>query len=317
METIIKDELFKNIESFVNELELSFDYIDKSVFENIHKYISEIKTDDNAFKSFSKYTFDHLKDFEKDISFALFSKQKVKSDRLNFLDQVHLLGDTQEKCLLHLSDFSKENKNTKKSLLKYLYNFYMTTFFIQLEDTTKLTDELHTFVNNIQEKLKESESVVVNVPSSSSSSSRPRHRRNAAIGGMPVGGNMGIPFLPGGLPAGLNLGGMENVMSSLLGNKDILNLATEISEQMKTERINPMSMLSGLMTGQIDPKLENLMGKIQQNVETKMQSGEINKEQFEEQAKNIIETVHNTDLNAMGIPGLNDAMEKLMKENKK
>lgn len=310
MEVIIKDELFKNIDSFVNELELSFEYIDKSVFDNINKYILELKKNQDTFSTFVQYTFNHLKDFEKDISFILFSKQKSKSNRLDFLNQIHLFGDNKDSCLLHLESFDKENKNTKKSLLKYLYNFYMTTFFIQLDDSTKLTDELNAFINNIQEKLKESElDIAVNVPNQ-----KQRHRRNAIL---PTTSTNLPPKFPINLPSNFptNLCGMENIMSSLLGNKDILNLATEISEQMRSDKINPMSMLSGLMTGKIDNRLENLMGKIQKNVETKIETGEINKEQFENQAKNILETVHGVDLSNIGIPGLNEAMGKLMKEN--
>ena len=41
----------------------------------------------------------------------------------------------------------------------------------------------------------------------------------------------------------------------------------------------------------MDPRLNNLMTQIQEKVETKMQSGEIDKTLFEEQAKELFDNV--------------------------
>jgi hypothetical protein len=107
-------------------------------------------------------------------------------------------------------------------------------------------------------------------------------------------------------------GGMGDMMSSILGNKEILNIANEISQQMKDENINPMMMISSLMSGKPNNQIEKLVGRIQQNVENKISNGEINKEHFEEQAKSIFESVNKTNLD--GIPGLSGMLGNLMKE---
>jgi hypothetical protein len=305
----IKEELFKNINSFVNEIELSFDYLDNTIISRINKYVGNLKTNQVDFDRFAGYTYEHLKPFEQDICFVLFGKQKVKTDRYNFINDISLFGDSKENCLLNLSVFKEENKNTKKSFLKYIYNIYMSSFFITINksgtpDETQLTDELNSYVSKVQQELKDltaanelKEKTAVDVPRRNASSSRP----NAPIPNM---SNMR------GMPAGL-----ESMMSSLLGNKDILNIATEISEQMKSEQINPMSMLSGLMSGKMDPRLNSLVSRVQENVENKINTGEINKEQFEEQAKSIIQNVHNTDLD-LGLHGLNSVMSNLMNDMK-
>lgn len=297
----IREELFKNLVSFLNEIEISFDYIDSDTILKIKNYISEIEENDESFMNFIKFTYNHLHTFEKDFSFILFSNQKFKKEKLNFLNDILLYGDSNDNCLLKFKIFENENKNTKRSFVKYIYNIYLTTYFInnQHSDENILTEELNNFISNI---IKES-----TPPDNTNSGkgtpiekSKRKHRRVNAID------------LNNNLPNGLS--GMEQMMNSLMGNKDILNIATDISNQMKNENINPMSMLTGLMTGKMDKNLEKLVDRIQEKVETKINTGEINKEVFEEQAKNIINTVNNVDFKDLGIPSLNMAMNNLMKE---
>lgn len=313
MESAITKELFVNINSFINEIDLSFDYID---ITNITKYV---KTLDNLkeLEKFIYFTYIHLKPYEKELSYVLLTKQKYKSEKMDFLNNILLFGDKTDNCLLEFKLFNYESKNTKKGFVKYLYNIYLSCFFLHVHSnkqlsSTELTDELNTFVSKIQQDVKEKDLTF--------------KRRNAAIGGMSVGGNIPIPSMPISptMPdfasLGLGAGGsLEGIMSSLMGNKDILNIASQISEQMKNEKINPMSMLSGLMSGKMDSRLSGLVDKIQENVENKFTTGEINKQEFEEQAKNIIKnvTTKTSDNNIPGLSNIINAMNSMnsMNEN--
>jgi cob(I)alamin adenosyltransferase len=298
----IKQNLFNNVASFVNELELSFDYIDAELISKINKYIEDIKNKPERFGKFAKFTRNHLGLFEKQICFILFGKQKVRTEQYEFVNSILLFGDDKDNCLLNLSLFDKENKNTKKGFLKYVYNIYMSCLFLS-STKENLTEELNLYLEKVQKEIEEASqaNAAAVVPTNKQKQKKRETVPSMAsmMTGMMGGG--------GGMPAGL-----ENIMSNLMGNKDILNIATEISEQMKSEKINPMSMLSGLMSGKMDPRLTNLVSKVQENVESKITSGEINKEQFEEQAKNIIQTVNSSDID-MGVPGM---LSHLMKDIK-
>lgn len=305
----IKQNLFNNMTSFVNELELSFDYLDAALISHINKYIEDIKGNPEKFDKFVSFTRNHLGAIEKDICFILFGKQKTRTVQYDFVNSIVLFGDDNSSCLLNLSLFKDENKNTKKGFLKYIYNIYMSTLFLSNTEGN-ISDELHSYTKKVQTEIEEARKA--NSNANNGVQNKKKHKTRVAqqqntmpsmaglLNGMMSGGT-------GNMPAGL-----ENMMSSLLGNKDILNIATEISEQMKTEQINPMSMLSGLMSGKMDSRLTNLVTKVQENVESKITSGEINKEQFEEQAKSIIQTVNRSDID-MGVPGM---LSHLMKDIK-
>ena len=166
----------------------------------------------------------------------------------------------------------------------------------KLSTEENLTDELKLYLEQVRSEKSLGAAVV---PTKDKPKDKPKYKNQGNFMASMGGG--------GGMPAGF-----ENIMSNLMGNKDILNIATEISDQMKNEQINPMAMLSGLMSGKMDPSLTNLVSKVQESVENKISSGEINKQQFEEQAKNIIQTVNSSDLD-MGVPGM---LGQLMKDIK-
>ena len=302
----IKQELFKNITSFVSEIELCFDYVDTC---KINKYIENIKKSPERFDKFVSSTCVHLKFFEKDICFVLFGKQKVKSEQYDFVNNICLFGDNEESCLLSLSVFKDENKNTKKSFLKYVYNIYMSSLFIATPDETQLTEELRAYVDKVSKEIAQATQATQATQAAQNQAAQPKR---SAIHSVPDGVPAGMPSMAsmmgmmGGMMGGGGAGmpaGLESMMSSILGNKDILNIATEISEQMKNEQMNPMAMISDLMSGKPDSRLNNLVSRVQENVESKISSGEINKELFEEQAKSIIQTVHNSDVD-LGVPGM-------------
>lgn len=344
----IRNELFKNIENFTNEIDLLFDYIPKETVQKINLYIKDIKKSDDKLNNFLDISYDRLKEFEVDMSCVLFSKQKIKTQRLNFMNEMRLypLG---EEFLLNLDVFNSENKNTKKSLLKYVYNIYMTCSFLR-RDSKDPSESLNEFVLNIEREVQEARARedALNAPKIEDENENenenedeqknkeviPRHNnsRKKYKNTMPPTMPRTMPHMPvdiasnlqsllssgfsGGLPSGGSLpGGMDKMMSSLFNNNEIMGLATDIAEQMKTQQINPMSVLTEMMSGNMNNLSENsqfgkLMGDIQQKVESKINSGQINKELFEQEAKNVLENVNKENND---IPGLSDIMANMMK----
>jgi hypothetical protein len=319
MENMIKTELFKNTERFIDEISLSFDYIEKQTIDNIKKYIEQIRGDPDLFKTFVKNTLLHLKGFESEMSFVLFSKQKVRSNSYSFLSNIKLFGDD----LLNFNVFDNENKNTKKSLIKYIYNIYMSCSFLNVvcdDVTAELSNELNNFISRIEKEVQEEAQKVEKavVASSSKPKRAPQVQRNPQpnLGNIGNMGNLNALAGMSGMP------GMGNLFSNLMGNKEIFNIASDIAKNMNTQNINPMSMLSSLMSGNIEnTPLQGLVEQIQEQVEAKINNGEINKEELEAQAQNIMESVQSADLSAIPglseIPGVNDILKQMGKQGKK
>jgi hypothetical protein len=326
MEELIKKELFKNVESFLNELDLTMEYLDSQIIPSIRNYMKTIDSDKEEYTKFLEYTTQHLGTHESKISAILFSNKKVKSDYYNFLNGITLFSN-----ILNFRVFENESKNTKKGLIKYVYSIYMSSILlhqIQSQETSQetsqegnqdeadvLSHKLAEFVDKIQKEaetaLKE-EDIKVSKPSSSSK----HKRRNAVSYGH---SDLNHPDILSNLGNLANLGGgggdLSNIMESLLGNKEILNIATDISQKMHSQQLNPMSMLSSLMSGDIENSpLQSLVEEIQQKVEDKINSGEINKDSLEDQAKNIMGTISNNSGALNSMPGMSSLINNMMKE---
>ena len=310
---LIIDELWKNINSFVNEIDLTMDYLPQNIIKDINNYLENIKNNQESdeFKNFIKNTYEELHKIEVQLSGALFSKKKIHSSYYNFLNDITLFNR-----LLSFKLFENESKNTKKAFVEYLYNIYLSTMFINSSsenlDLNKLSIQLQTFIDKLQ---KEAENVINDNEEEQlkekelSKLSRQSKRRNAISeqGSLPDFSN-----LPG-LNSFNGMPGMQNIMSSILGNQQILSIASDISHQMQNDpTMNPMTMLSGLMSGNIENSpLQDLILNIQQKVEMKINNGEIKKEELEEQAQKVMD---NIDPNLFSP----EHMENLMKDlNKK
>lgn len=316
MEELIKKELFKNVDSFLNELELTMEYLDPQVLPSIRKYMEKIDTDEEEFNKFLEYTTQHLGSFEAKISAILFSNKKIKSDFYNFLNDVTLFSN-----ILNFRVFENESKNTKKGLIKYLYSIYMSSVFLnQTKDKTNETDDLQNklseFVSKIQNEA-ETALKAEDIKQTKSGSSSSKHRRKNAISI----GHSNVhpdPSILASLSGMGGMGGMGDIMESILGNKEILNIATDISHKMQSQQINPMSMLSSLMTGNIEnTPLQGLVEEIQQKVEDKINTGEIDKSKLEDQAKNIMGTISSNPSALNSMPGMSDLINNMVKDMEK
>ena len=82
---------------------------------------------------------------------------------------------------------------------------------------------------------------------------------------------------------------IEDPLQMLLGNKEIMNMANDIQAQISRENIDPMSMLTSLMSGgDGGDAFKSIVENVTKNVDSKLNSGELNKDNLEQQAKNVI-----------------------------
>jgi hypothetical protein len=318
---LIKLELFKTVEKFVNEIDLTMEHLDKHTIPNIKDFMEKINKDTLLFKEFVEYTSTHLKTYQDKISVILFSNKKVKSSYYNFLNEIVLFNNK-----LSFNVFENESKNTKKDLIKYLYSIYMSCVFLQGEtpNESELNERLKQFVDNIQNEAKTVKDEDIKQPKN-------KQRRNALIvddkmkdilshklqntqsnslsdisgmlSGMDMSSMSSMLAGMGDMGGVGGMGDMGNIMESILGNKEILNIASDISQKMQTQQMDPMSMLTSLMSGDIaNSPLQSLVEEIQQKVETKINNGEIDKENLENQAKSIMGSISSNPaaLNSMG-----------------
>ena len=117
----IEDELKNLLSRFINEIDLSFDYVDKSVIDRLRKMLRKMDNEEE-YNRFTNDTLIKLREYEKNISYIMMSKRKLRSVDYDFLNNLVLFND-----LLDFKIFKDENKNTKRTICTYLYNIYMTT----------------------------------------------------------------------------------------------------------------------------------------------------------------------------------------------
>lgn len=157
-----------------------------------------------------------LLSFKNDILAIINHKGKPKSKQFNFLKNLELFK-------LNFRFCCNENKNTKKTIVRYLSNLLT---ILELTNSNSLNDET---INNL--------------------------------------------FKDFGLPNGIN--GVEK----LLKNDSIMNLAEKVSKDIQSQNINPMDLMSGLMSGKnilSNKKIANLVNNLSKEIETKVESGELN-----------------------------------------
>jgi hypothetical protein len=289
----LEKELIDTLNCFINELELVFDYVNN--LQDIRKFIELLNGNTERLQKFIKDSLDSLKDNEEKIYNIISSKKKIKSSEFDFLDNIILFDN-----LLNFSVFKDENKNTKKSIVRYIYTIYTSCFILNfgLVSNTKnggviKEDDLLSFVSNLTNKLKikEEESQVSTI----------EHSRGTVRDGGGIKTNsiniqrsdldfskVGSQLLSGGLG---DLNGLGNIFQSLMTNNEIMNIATDLSKDIKEENIDPMTLLSSIMSGKPNDKLNKLVSNITNKIETKISNGEIDKDALEQQAQSIMNSV--------------------------
>jgi hypothetical protein len=283
---LVEKELLKTLGQFFNEIDLVFDNVDKNVVEKLHEFLSSLENIDNM-KSFVKDTVPNLKQYEEKISYIMTSKQKIKSSDYDFLNEIKLFND-----MLDFSVFASENKGTKKSIVKYLYNIYMSVFILSFGiasdgNIDSFTQQISQFMNGIQERMLEEQK------EQQRQQERKVQREQTRVSQVRTSqvsqGTQGT-----GTQSSQGMAGMGNLLDSLMSNGDIMSLATDLSKDIERENIDPMMLLSSLMSGRPDSRVQSLVSNITNKIETKINNGEIDKTQLEQQANTVLNSIQNS-----------------------
>jgi hypothetical protein len=248
-----KDELKKSLKTFLNEMTLSFDeLLGKIVCSNLDK-IKKKLDDSTYFDGLAKDTFETLNKHKDSIQ-TIVSKGKVKTSEYDFLNDISLFSGA-----LDMKVFASENKNTKKMLVKYLHTFYTACFMLTLQVNLDL--------DNLQELFEKTFAIPqVQVP-------QQRVRRSRKSPSQDTG--------------------LDGLMSSLMGNDGVMEIASSISSRLQSDKIDPMSLLSSIMSGGGlgDSNITSLITDISQQIESKIDSGELDASALESQAKQLMSSV--------------------------
>jgi len=269
---MVEGELIKTLTKFINEIDLVFDYVNKDIVKKLEKFLNSLSNPNNM-KKFVEETVPVLRDHEENIS-KMLNKKRARTSEFDFLNDIVLFNG-----LLKFNVFKDENKNTKQSLIKYLHTIYMSVFILHFGmssggDIDSLTQHLSGFVKGIQDRMLDEQvknkgtsknNKIVRQPQSSQSNNLP-----------PVGQNFG------------------NLMESLMQNNEIMNLATDLSRDIESQKLDPMMLLSSLMSGKPNDTVQNLVSNITNKIESKINNGEIDKSLLEQQAQSIMSSVQNS-----------------------
>ena len=232
-----------------------------------------MNNNDIKFKKFYSELHDILKIYHDDGKLNL--SEKVRSKDIEFLSEISLLG-------INFNMFKDENKNTKKTIVNYLYEFYMICNFLTYsgDGNMKLTKELFDDIQKMVNGLSTQVSVVENKRNGEQSMHQHQHQQQ-----QPLNTNL-LPDISSLLP------GMDSTFMNLMQNKDIMNIATELSSEIRSQDIDPMSIMSSLMSGNLnDGKIGDLINSISSKLTQKIDSGEIDKNMLETHASSFMNTL--------------------------
>ena len=287
LKTSIKTELIAVLTQMTNEFDLVFDYIPKDNISKLRSLIAQLEsyaptqtsttqTEPQPIENILKQCHEKLQPFEQQIFQVVNCDRKIKTDDLLFLNNIQLFDG-----VLDFGLFKDESKNTKRSVVKYLHSIYMSSCFFSIDlgdhqSSETLTATLSAFVDTLQNKMNDADTTL---KTGRHTPTTPRR-----INRMPKNGHQDPTAVFNGL------------FSSILDNPDIMNMATDLSRDLQREQVDPMSLISGLMSGRPNPQLNRLVGNITSKIEQKLSSGEISQDALEAQATNIMNAVNESDL---------------------
>jgi hypothetical protein len=243
---LTQQRLVDTLLALVTEIDLSFDYVNKDLVNSLTTFI----TNSNV-ETLKEHILSVIGPREEELFQVTKAKRKIKSVDYLFLDELVLFDDS-----LHFSLFKNENKNTKKTLSKYIESIYVLCKVLNGDQELPL-DELQD----------SSSQVVVQQPLVKKQQQQQQVDQQ-----------------------------LDGFLSSLVGNSDIMNIATEISADLQKEDFDPMSLLSSLLSGKPNDKLNSMVQNITEKIEHKINSGQVDKQSLEKQALNMLDAVGKSDL---------------------
>ena len=280
---LIKQEILSTLVSFITQLDLVFDYINNEYINKLRDFSTTLN-DDKTLLNFSDVTYNILKQYETNLSYIVMGKHKIKTSDYDFLNNIVLFNN-----ILEFSVFKDENKNTKKTIVSYLYNLYMSCFILNFgtkTDSEDFSQNLISFIQNLQKVSEE--------PSNSKNKKKKRQVNNSSNNNKTTNNNnlnlnsiMNLVNIPS------NLNGLDDVFKSLMSNNELMNIANDLSKDIQNENIDPLTLLSSMMSGKPNNQIQKLVNNVTKKIEHKINSGQIDKTLLESQAKDILNQFQN------------------------
>jgi hypothetical protein len=265
---LMKEMFINTVIQMVNELDIAFDYIPKDTINKLREYIDKLQENEAYLNSQFQEFYYILKEHDSTLSCLLAGNGKIKNNQLEFIHDLKIF-DSKLDC----SVFKNENKNTKKEIVKYLATLYMSSCFLQT-DLANISESLESFIKTMQKPKDE------NVRASKKGRKQQTETNKN------------------------NLGMFEH----LFANPDILNLANDLTKDLEAKKIEPMSLLTSILSGKPNDTLQELVTDISSKIETKINNGELDKTALEDQAKTMLDTFSSSNSN---IPMLDNVLKNL------
>ena len=116
----VKCDFVKAVTQIINEIDLCFEYIPLQTKTKLNEYSESIQNDESFRNEQMKLIWNTLQPYEKELYQVSYSKKKIKTMNLTFLDSIKMFNGKDNSPILDFSLFTLENKNTKVSLINYL-----------------------------------------------------------------------------------------------------------------------------------------------------------------------------------------------------
>jgi hypothetical protein len=197
----------------------------------------------------------YLEKFMEKVCKVQFAQGKLKSEHYSFLKEIDLFG------VFPFDQFKNENKSTKRTLINYIYSFYI------LSSASQNNEKAIELVQQLAKREKEEKQEInsLNVPKDIKKLQNKLRKNKGAMNEM------------------------NNLVSQLMGNKEIMSIATDISKEFQKNAVDPNQMLSSIMSGNLNsPQFKNIFDTVSNKLEEKINDGSINKEELESQANSLL-----------------------------
>ena len=290
---MVEVELRENLKKFFNEIDLAFDYVPKSDVEKLNAFLKKLYNENIT--KFTSTILEKLKKYEERISYIVMSKTKLKSSHFSFLNEIVLFND-----ILDFSVFTNENKNTKRTIVNYLYNMYMSSFVLQstFADISNIEDfakNINQFISNLKiqnEKQNEKQNEIIQEIVPCRTDLAELMGSPSVRCGLPKNSSTDLGNILSNITGSGGLGGgLGGVLQSLMGNKEIMNLASDLSKDIQSQNLDPMTLLSSMMSGKPNSVIDNLVSNITGKIEKKINNGDIDKDLLQTQAQSILKNL--------------------------
>lgn len=283
---LIKQEILSTLVSFITQLDLVFDYINNEYINKLRDFSATLN-DDKTLLNFAESTYNILKPYETNLSYIIMEKHKIKSSFYDFLNNIVLFNN-----ILQFNVFKDENKNTKKTIVTYLYNLYMSCFILKFGTESENKDFSHkliSFVENLQKVSQEQ--INLNSINKKNKKHSSRNKTTNNNNNLNLNNIMNLVSNPN------NFNGLEDVFKSLMSNNELMNIANDLSKDIQNQNIDPLTLISSMMSGKPNNQIQNLVNNVTKKIEHKINKGEIDKTLLESQAKDILNQFQNTQPN--------------------